>query len=266
MKIAKMSLWLSVIAALLVVVASVSGLIFKSTYARETPDWALQGVGQDIVNLVAVVVLLIALYFVSKGSIKAYLIWSGVLLYLLYAYVIYAFDIHFNRLFLVYVAILGLTFYALVSSVIHIRLAELQETFAARTPTRLVSGFLLVLCLLFYFLWLGEEIPALITGSVPTSLALDGVLTNPVHILDLAFYLPAILLTALLLWRKKPLGYLLAGPLLVFIILMGAAILAIFLVMSSQGLPTSIGVEVLFALLIIASLTLSVIYINSVKA
>lgn len=50
---------------------------------------------------------------VSKGSVKAFLVWSGVPLYLIYAYVIYAFDIHFNRLFLVYVAILGLSFVAL---------------------------------------------------------------------------------------------------------------------------------------------------------
>ena len=63
-------------------------------------------------------VLFIAAYFVNKGSVKAFLVWSGVLLYLIYAYVIYAFDVHFNSLFLVYVAILGLSFYALVGSVI----------------------------------------------------------------------------------------------------------------------------------------------------
>ena len=68
MKISKVTLWLSIIDALLVLVASASGIFLKSIYARETPSWALQGVAQDIVNLVAVVVLFIAAYFMNKGS------------------------------------------------------------------------------------------------------------------------------------------------------------------------------------------------------
>ena len=114
MRISKTSLWLSVIDALLVLLASASGIFLTNTYARETTSWAVQGIGQDIVNLVAVVVLFIAAYFVNKGSVKAFLVWSGVLLYLIYAYVIYAFDIHFNSLFLVYVASVGLSFMRLL--------------------------------------------------------------------------------------------------------------------------------------------------------
>ncbi len=265
MKIAKSALWLSIIDAFLVLIASASGIFLKSIYARETPDWALQGIGQDIVNLVAVVVLLVAAYFVSKGSFKAFLVWSGVLLYLLYAYVIYAFDIHFNSLFLVYVAILGLSFYTLIGSVVHIHLNDLSTTFSTNTKARAVSVFLLVLGIMFCLLWLREEIPALLTGSIPLSITQANIPTNPVHVLDLALYLPAMLLTALFLWRRKPLGYLLAGPLLVFISLMGTAILAIFLVTGSKGMPTSIGIEAFFALIILVSLLLSVLYIREVK-
>ena len=144
MRISKTSLWLSEIDALLVLIASVAGIFLKSIYARETPSGAVQAIGQDIVNLVAVVVLFIAAYFVSKGSVKAFLIWSGVLLYLLYGYSIYAFDIHFNSLFLIYVAILGLSFYALVGSVIHMHLDDFQSSFSATTLARLVSVFFLL--------------------------------------------------------------------------------------------------------------------------
>jgi hypothetical protein len=87
--------------------------------------------GQDIVNIVAAVVLLSAVYFVNKASVKALLIWSGILLYLIYAYVIYAFEVHFNRLFLVSMAILGLSFYALIGLVIHLHLDQLQASFSA---------------------------------------------------------------------------------------------------------------------------------------
>src|ERR1700686_3327278 len=112
MRISKTTLWLSVIDALLVLLASAAGIILKSIYARETPSWAVQGLGQDIVNLVAVVVFFISTFFVNKGLVKAFLVWGGVLLYLLYAYHIYAFDFRFNSLFLVYVAIVCVSFYA----------------------------------------------------------------------------------------------------------------------------------------------------------
>ena len=265
MKISKTPLWLSLIDALLVLIASVAGIFLKSIYARETPSGAAQAIGQDIVNLVAVVVLFIAAYFVSKGSVKAFLIWSGVLLYLLYGYIIYAFDVHFNSLFLIYVVIVGLSFYALVGSVIHMHLDDFQSSFSANTPVRLVSVFFLVLGILFYLLWLREDIPALVTGMIPPSVTEANVPTNPVHILDIGLFIPALLLTALLLWRRKLLGSLLAGSLLVFCTLMETVILSIFLAMSSKGMPTSIGIEVFFAIIIVVSLILSVLYIREVK-
>jgi hypothetical protein len=265
MRISKAALSLSVIDALLVLLASASGIFLKSIYARETSSWAVQGIGQDTVNLVAVVVLFIAAYFVNKGSVKAFLVWSGVLLYLLYAYIIYAFDVHFNSLFLVYVAILGLSFYALVSSVMHMHLDGLQASFSANTKARAVSVFFLVLGIVFYLLWLREDIPALLTGNIPPSVTAANLPTNPVHVLDVGLYLPAMLITALLLWRRKLLGYLLAGPLLVFSILTGTAILVIFLVMSMKGMPTSVGVEAFIAIIIVVSLVPSVLFLREVK-
>jgi len=236
MRVSKTVLWLSVLDAFLVLLASASGLLFNSIYARETPSWAVQGIGQDIINIVAVVVLIIAAYFANKESVKAILVWSGVLLYLIYAYVIYAFDVHFNSLFLVYVAILGLSFYALVSSIIHMHLDSLHAYFSATTKARRVSVFFLVLGIMFYVLWLREDIPALVTGTIPPSVIQANLPTNPVHILDLGLYLPALLVTARLLWRRKLLGYLLAGPLLVFCTLMGTAILISFLIAIPIGI------------------------------
>src|ERR1700694_805638 len=181
MKISKTALWLSVIDALLVLLASASGIFLTSIYARETPSWAVQGIGQDIVNLVAVMVLCIAAYFANNGSLKAFLVWSGVLLYLLYGYIIYAFDVHFNSLFLVYVAIVGLSIYALVGSVRHLHLNDLQASFPGTTWARAVSVFFLVLGMVFYLLWLREDIPALLAGNLPPSVTAGTLSQNSVH-------------------------------------------------------------------------------------
>ena len=162
-------------------------------------------------------------------------------------------------------AILGLSFYALVGSVIHQHLDKYQTSFSATTTARAVSVFLLVLGIVFYLLWLSEEIPALLTGKIPPSVMAANLPTNPVHILDLALYLPAMIITAVLLWRRKLLGYLFAGPLLVFSTLTGTAILAIFLVTSMKGMPTSVGIEAFFALIIVVSLVLSVLYLREVN-
>lgn len=261
----KTALWLSVLDALLVFLASASGIFLKSTYARETPSWAVQGIGQDIVNLVAALTLLIVAYLVNRGSVKAFLVWSGVLLYLIYAYVIYAFDVHFNRLFLVYVAILGLSFYALVDSVIHLHLNQFRTSFSAMSRARVVSMFFLLLGIVFYLLWFSEEIPALLTGQIPPSVMTANLPTNPVHVLDIALYLPAMIITALLLWRRKVLGYLLAAPLLVFSMLTASAILAIFLVTSLKGMPTNPGVEAFFAIILVVSLVLGVLYVRDMQ-
>jgi hypothetical protein len=265
MKISKIYIWLTLAIAVLVLIASSAGLFLKSTYSRETMSWTVQTFGQDIANLVAAVALLLAVYFVNKGSVKAFLVWIGVLLALIYAYVIYAFDVHFNSLFLVYVAILGLSIYALVSSMVCLHLGSIQPYFSANTKARPVSVFLLLIAVLFSFQWLSEDIPALVAEKIPQSVAENGLLTNPVHVLDLGLLLPAMIITSMLLWRRKLLGYILALPLLVFSTLTGIGILAAFLVMSSKGMPTSIGVELFFAVIIVVSLVLSVLYLREVK-
>jgi hypothetical protein len=89
-------------------------------------------------------------------------------------------------------------------------------------------------------------------------------LTNPVHVLDLGLYLPAMIITALLLWRRKFLGYILAIPLLVFNILTGIGILAIDVVTGMRGMPTSPGVDLFIAAIIVVSLVLGVLYVQEV--
>lgn len=264
MQIAKAVLWLSVVDALLVGIASVAGIVLTSTYAKETSSWAIQGMSQDIVNLVAVAVLLGATYFVRQGSTRAFLVWTGALLYVLYAYSIYAFDVHYTRLFLVYVAILGLSFYALVGSMLSLRLTNARPALLTMPKARFVSGFLGVVALLFYGQWLSEDIPALLSGKTPLSVLDSGLPTNPVHVLDYSFLLPALMITAVLLWRRQPLGSLLAIPLLLFSLLISMGILAIFLVSGSKGLPTSLAVEIFIAGISVASLALCIVTLRDV--
>ena len=86
--------WSAVIAAM-VIFASVAGLVDPRVYAQETPNWAIQAKGQDLGNLLAVVLLVVAAFRYGRGSVRAGLVWLGTLLYLVYAFIVYAMAVHF---------------------------------------------------------------------------------------------------------------------------------------------------------------------------
>jgi len=70
-------------------------------------------------------------------------------------------------------------------------MAGIKEYFTEKTPARTVSIYLALLAVLFYFLWLSEIIPALLARTIPQSIRDNGTPTNPVHVLDMAWILPA---------------------------------------------------------------------------
>jgi hypothetical protein len=226
----------------LAALASLGGALWPRIYAQETPIWAAQGVGQDWVTaLLAVPLLLGAGHLARRGSLGALLVWAGVLIYLVYSYVLYAFFVHFGPLFLVYVAVLSLSFFLLCACVAQTDLTGVARAFSPRTPVRLTGAWLLGVAAVFLALWSGEIVGALARGSAPETAVAAGLPVNPVHVLDLALLLPGMALTGLLLRRRHPLGYFLAAPLLVVIVVLGVAILGMTLVMAERGFPTTLA-------------------------
>ena len=129
-----------------------------------------------------------------------------------------------------YVATLGVAFYTFLDGVLRLDFEEVKHRFPISHGKRVALSILLVvLAVAFYILWLSEDIPSLLSGTVPASVTTAGLLVNPVHVLDMAFYLPAFLITGVSLWRGKASGYALALPLLVFGLLTVLGIIAIFL-------------------------------------
>jgi hypothetical protein len=60
----------------------------------------------------------------------------GILVYSVYSYAIYAFDVRFNALFLVYVAVLGLSIYALIGGLTAVDPVRVKAAFGQRVPVR----------------------------------------------------------------------------------------------------------------------------------
>jgi hypothetical protein len=257
---------LSLPLAILTAFVSYAGIFVPGTYAKETMNYAAQGVGQDMVNLFGVVpALIVSAVFASRKSKPGLLIWSGILFYLVYSYTIYGFGLHFGNLFLAYCFILGLSFYSF-SYFIFISFKEnVGEWFVQNTPTKSTGIFLIVIAIFFYFTWLSEIIPAMQAHITPKSVVESGLLINPVHVLDLAICLPALILTGVLLIKKKSLGLSLATPMLIFCILMATAIAAMILEMKSRGFEVDLTLPILFGLIALISCLLLVQYLSKLK-
>ena len=234
---------LSLIAAVLMAVASAAGILSCATYGRETVTWAAQGTGQDFVNLLIVFpVLVITAIRAHLGNAGARLVWIGALMYVAYSYVLYAFFVHFGPWFLVYVAVLGTSVYALAGALSQLKVPETPLPIDADLRARGAAAFLMLFGCGFAALWLSDVVPALIAGRTPASVTESGFSVNPVHVLDLALALPGIIATSVLLWRRRPTGALFAVPVLVFAVMMGLAIVAMALEMRAQGLPAPLGI------------------------
>lgn len=206
------ALWLSFPLAVILAVASLGGLLRPSTYAAETRMQAALSIGNDAGNLVVIVpVLTIAAILALRGSLAARLVWTGTLAYLVYDFLNYALAIHFNSMFLAYCGVPGLSFYALAGSLPALPTAEIARRFGPRTPVKTTAILLLTMSVVTILHWLRDIIPALLVGRVPQAVLDSGLSTEGVAALDLALGAPAFMIAAILLLRRRRLGFVL-GP------------------------------------------------------
>ncbi|HPT37302.1 MAG TPA: hypothetical protein PLZ44_03320 [Methanothrix sp.] len=150
--------------------------------------------------------------------------------------------------------VLGISFYALIGALMSACTASLSTSFLSNTRSKSVSLFLMAVGVLFSLLWLSEIIPCLLKNSIPVSVLESGLFVNPIQVLDLAFLMPAMIMTSVLLWRKQMLGFLLAVPLMVFMVIMGAAIIAMFIISAERGMPVALPAELMIGLITAGSL------------
>jgi hypothetical protein len=238
-------LWLSIAAAILAIACSIISLSVKSIYAGLTSAFLPQALAQDIANLTIVSPLwLILAVLALRGSLRAYLLWLGVLTFTVYNYVIYTFSIPFGSLFLLWVAVFGMCIYSLIGGVTAVNHKVVEAAFPSGRAIQVVAWFLIITAVLFSFLWLSEDIPALLSNTRPQSLVDMALLTNPVHILDLGFFLPAVIATGVMLIKRMSLAYTLAPSFIVFLILTGIPIMITPVVQSVHGEIAAWGVVI----------------------
>ena len=164
-----------------------------------------------IVAIAAVPCACGGMFAARRGSARGRVLWAGGLAYILYNSVMLCFATPFNDLFLLYVAMLGLSFWALLATLVGTPFADHWRPHAAKP----VAAYIATVVTLNAFAWLTQIVPAIGDRS-PDFLAGTGMSTNPIHVQDLAIWLPAMAAAAAMRWTRHPWALLVSGTGLIF--------------------------------------------------
>ena len=195
-------------------------------------DVAIQGIAQDHITLfLAIPLLIISLIGYRKNSFRASFLLTGTLGYFLVTYLFYMTMAMYNKLFLGYVVLLCLSFFAFFLTFKQLSQSNVSELFSSKTPNRFIGWFLIINSVAIAFLWLNILVPPLVNGSIYPD-ELNHYTTLIVQAFDLGLLLPICFVSGLLLIHKKPNGYLYATVYIVFLSILMTALTAKIIAMS----------------------------------
>ena len=256
---------LTILLAVSLGLVSFAGAFLPGTYERDSTSMAAQGMGQDLVDLfLGIPVLVVTFIYAAKGNRIARLLYAGILFYIVYSFLIYCFGVHFNRFFLLYCFTLALSLYAFILVMSGFRQEDVAGWFH-HAPTRAVSVYIFFVALVFYSLWLKSIIPAIISNSVPAEVTENDFLVNPIHVIDLAFALPGLVLGSVLLWQKQGMGYVIASVSLVFMVFLTIALAAMVVMLVLREINEDYIIAIVFGILSVLSLLFIVLLFRKIK-
>ena len=212
---------------------------------------------QDLVSLALAFVLVVAMRLAHRGSWRAFVIWLGILVYAVYYYSFYVFGFVYTPYYPLYLALIGLGAYSLLGMLGNADIESLMPLIHERMPVRLIS-FVLGMTLLFVPIWTIGLFQAIRTQTPGE--------TDLVFVFDLAFLIPACLLAAVQIWRRKPLGYLLSGPLLFKATLSGVLLTGGEMLKMQRGLPLALDQLSLYLFLAVVGMAGLVSYLRHIVA
>jgi hypothetical protein len=215
---------LSATAAALVAVCAVIPTMVPGVY-RAVPASLLAGTyGQDWTSLLLVALLAWAVRSTVRGSLAGPIVWLAVLGFWAYGYALFAFGGTATWLYPAYIAILGLTAWALLLLATRLDASAYAERLNAATRRWPMVTMLGVTVGLLGPVWIALMGAALAAGKLPP--------TANVFVLDLAFVFPAMILAIVGLVRRRDWGWPLGGSLVVL-----AAVMLASLVVSDAAAP-----------------------------
>jgi hypothetical protein len=213
--------WLTATSATLVAGVSVVGLFAPGLYTDTAAIDAMFR-GFDLVTLLVVAPLLAASLLPGwRHRPAVQLVRLSLLAYCVYNYAYYLFGAQLNSAPLAHIATFTASLYALVLSLVALvalDVPRLARGFRPATPVRTVAVIILLLALPLAAFQISGLASFALAGTVPdepSQLVVPLEFTRLGAVLDLSLLVPAYLLAASWLWRRRPWGLLLATIVLV---------------------------------------------------
>jgi hypothetical protein len=199
---------LTVVLVLLMAAQSVAGLVYSEQY-RDVPWIKATWFGNDWVTVgLAVPLMGFALVRQRDGSTRWLLVWAGTVAYAIYNYAFYLFGAALSVFFPLYVAAVALAILILILLLARVDVASVARRFRQNTPIRTIGGYFLFVGAGLSFVWMAMW-GAYIFAGRPTPVEPEAF--KIVAALDLSLMVPALTCGGVLLWNRRPWGYVLAS-------------------------------------------------------
>jgi hypothetical protein len=277
--------WLIPLIALLALFAALMGLFYQASgqpyshtnhrgeavmingqglYYYDTVSSAAQTQANDLVALVVGLPLLaISTWLAFRGSLRGRLLLTGTVGFFLYTYLSMSMLAAYNALFLVYVALFGLSLYAFILSMMSFDQTDLRRHFSERLPRRWIAGLMFLVAGFLLLAWLGRIVPPLLQNQIP---ALENATTMVIQAMDLSLIVPLAILSGILLLRRSSWGYLLASVSLLKGVTLGLGVSAMAINMALKGVADSMGIMIPFLIITLLNLLMAVLLLKNVEA
>lgn len=231
-KLSHKAVILSYIISILATIVSAGGLIIKNLYSDNAfvkSAWF----ANDIITLFVVMPLLVtSIYLSQKGSARWLMVWMGLLGYVVYNFAFYLFGAAFNIFFLLYAALFSLSAIAIVLQLSNLNISNTSLKYAEKTPVKWVSFYLLFIAVMLFIVEVSMIIPFLTSGTIPNTIKIIAHHTSEIFALDFSIVIPVSIITAILLWKRRPWGFVMGIIMLVkgftygLVLCLGTALLA----------------------------------------
>ncbi|HPS61518.1 MAG TPA: hypothetical protein PLK82_00575, partial [Bacteroidales bacterium] len=167
--------------------------------------------GNDLVTLfIAIPVFTWALLYSQAGSVVAKYVWFAMLFYGFYNNCFYLFGASVNPFFIVYVAISVSSLICIILVAANYHMLQIEKNFTLSKTLRIVIGSVLFLFGgIIMAMWVSEWLRFVLYGIKPVIPGMNEGY-GLVAAVDLTIQVPVMFTGAVLLWRRKPLGYLLS--------------------------------------------------------
>ena len=194
-------------------------LFGDGVYANNSMLKATTAKGSDLVMLLASIGLLITTVKRNVGP-KVKLLHGGFLVSLLYYSATTAFGITYSRMFLLYLVMFSVAFFAFVATLIDLN-ATIQPKDKNIKYTGTAIFTMIAGCTVL--VWLMSILPTIFTDAPLDIISIYT--TEPTFIIDIGLIFPTCFLAGIMLLHKRPMGYILPPIMLIFLMVIAVTVI-----------------------------------------